>query len=188
MQAGRKLGEVSYHGFCVWLAIQPGALKYALAVFWPSLATLLDEPQQRQMAVGEVGGFHRPVVHLQVDVAVEVAAPGRGVFLRPDALQIGRQLRVGPRAGDDEVAAELEIERRQGRVGSVLLRFHAVGRGQLGVRPFRQGQPAAFHEAAVVGDRAFPKDVKWFGQGRVEAPPRELRKLPCPSSRCRPTR
>ena len=75
------------------------------------------------------------------------------------------------------MAAELEVERRQRRVGGLLLRFHAVGRGQLGVRPFRQGQLAAFHEAAVVGNRAFPEGVKRFGQGRVETPARELGKL-----------
>ena len=73
---------------------------------------------------------------------------------------------------------ELEVERRQRRDrGPFSCRFHAVGRGQLRVRPLGQGQLAAFHEAAVVGRGRFPKRVKRFGQGRVETLAGELGKL-----------
>ena len=62
---------------------------------------------QRQLALREVGGLGRPVVHLQVDVVVVVAGPGRPVAVIPQPLQVGGQA-AGARAARQQVASVLE--------------------------------------------------------------------------------
>ena len=74
---------------------------------------LLDEAQQRKVAIGEAGDLGGPVVHLQVDVAVEIAIPGSLGLLGPDPLQVGRQLGVGTGTGNQQMPAELEEESGQ---------------------------------------------------------------------------
>ena len=75
-----------------------------------------DELVQRLVQLGEVADLGRPVVHLDVDVEMPVAVPRRLDFLGPDALQVGRQS-AGPRGADQQVAAEVEIQRRQRGIG-----------------------------------------------------------------------
>ena len=65
----------------------------------------------------QIAWLGRPVVHLGVDVDRVLARPGRAHALVPDALQIGR-LPAGPRTADEQVTAELEIERRELRIGA----------------------------------------------------------------------
>ena len=58
---------------------------------------------------GEVGGLGGPVVHFGVDVDGVFGAPGRVHRLVPEALEVGG-LAAGAGTGDEEVAAELEVE------------------------------------------------------------------------------
>ena len=78
-----------------------------------------DELVQRLMEFGEVADLGGPVVHLHVDVEMPVAVPRSLDFLGPDALQVGGQA-AGPRGADEQVAAEVEVQRRQRRVGRAL--------------------------------------------------------------------
>ena len=58
------------------------------------------------MELGKVGGLHRPVVHLRVDVDGVVGAPRGAQVLVPNALEVGG-LGAGPGAGDNQIAAVL---------------------------------------------------------------------------------
>ena len=53
-----------------------------------------------------MGGLHRPVVHLRVDVDGVVGAPRGAQVLVPNALEVGG-LGAGPGAGDNQIAAVL---------------------------------------------------------------------------------
>ena len=66
-------------------------------------------------ALAEIGGIHKPVVHLEVDVCMVVGAPRRGVAVVPDALEVGGQV-SGAGATDHQVARELEQERFKPRI------------------------------------------------------------------------
>jgi len=46
--------------------------------------------EEHTRGFGQAAHFGRPVIHLQVDVGVEVGVPGRLEVLVPDALQVGR--------------------------------------------------------------------------------------------------
>ena len=53
---------------------------------------------KRNMALGDVGSFHRPVVHLEVNVGVVVTRPDGQIAVIPHALQVGRKsARTGAR-------------------------------------------------------------------------------------------
>jgi hypothetical protein len=67
------------------------------------------------VTLGEVGHFGGPVVHLGVDVDRVRTVPRRQHVGVPDSLQVER-LRARTRARDHEVAAELEVEGREGLV------------------------------------------------------------------------
>src|SRR5262249_6606642 len=54
-------------------------------------AQAIDVIEEWDRALGEVGDLRRPVVHLDIDVGVVVAAPWRIVGVVPKALQIGRE-------------------------------------------------------------------------------------------------
>ena len=127
---------------------------------------------------GQVADFGRPVVHFEVDVRGPAAAPRRPQAVVPDALQVGR-LRTGPAAGDQQVAAELEIKRRQLRVaasGKSLDPF--VGR-QLGSvtgaqierypakQPLMVGQVVAVNLGVALGNRAI--ELLATARGRIAA-------------------
>ena len=70
---------------------------------------------QRNGALGKVGGFSHPVIHLQVDVGRVLTSPDRVRILVPNALQIGRlSARAG--RGDEQITSELVIEFNEIRV------------------------------------------------------------------------
>ena len=101
--------------------------------------------------------FGRPVVHLHVDVEVVVAVPRRLDALGPEALQVGGHV-ARARAADQQVPAEVEVERRQRRVGAALgqRRVPFVGRQRgrraaLGLAVVKLDAHAV-EVAAVVGD------------------------------------
>ena len=71
---------------------------------------VLNHGGQRVHRLLQVRGHRRPVVHLGVDVDRVLAAPRRRQAVVPDALQIGG-LRAGARAGDEQVARVLEVQR-----------------------------------------------------------------------------
>ena len=50
----------------------------------------LDQIEQGQVHVGEVGYFGRPIVHLYIDICVIITIPGCLDFIGPDALQVSR--------------------------------------------------------------------------------------------------
>ena len=86
--------------------------------------------RQRVHRLGQVGRERRPVVHLGVDVDGVLAAPRRRHAVVPEALQV-RRLRTRPRAGDEQVAAVLEVERGEARIAAVAEPAHAlVGRAR----------------------------------------------------------
>ena len=87
------------------------------AVRAPVTARSCTMRRQRLQHLREVRRHRRPVVHLGVDVDRVLAAPGRRQAVVPDALQVGG-LRARPRAGDQQVAAVLEVERRQRRIAA----------------------------------------------------------------------
>jgi len=74
-----------------------------------------EEPEQRRVALGEVGRLGGPVVLLGVDVEVEVVRPRRGAGqpVVPDALQGQRQRGVPARAGHGEIPPVLEVQGEQ---------------------------------------------------------------------------
>ena len=118
------------------------------------LAQLLDQVEERLVALREVRHLGRPVVHLGVDVDRVLAAPGRVHLVVPEALEV-RRLGARTRAGDEQVAPVLEVGRGEARVD----RSRAHGREALvrGQRvPFRRAeiQADAPEERAVVGQVA----------------------------------
>ena len=50
-----------------------------------------DEIEQRLVHLGKIAHLGWPVVHLDVDIQMVIAIPGRLDFLIPKALQVGRQ-------------------------------------------------------------------------------------------------
>jgi hypothetical protein len=101
------------------------------------------------VALGEVRKLDRPVVHLQVDVR-RVRRRPRGLDkVVPDALEVER-LPAGARAGDHQVARELEEERGESFVASGrVLRDALVGGKGLGGS---EVDGHAVEESAVVSD------------------------------------
>ena len=113
-----------------------------------------DEVKERQVAFGEVRDLRAPIAHLEVDVVVVVARPGRMDLVVPDALQVKRQV-PGTRSRDEHVASVLVHERLKLRIRQRL----AVLRKPLVRRQFRglgirlaevKGHPPV--ERAVVRD------------------------------------
>src|SRR5205085_11926741 len=80
-----------------------------------ALGEVRDHAYERLVALGEVRHLRGPVVHLRVDVDGVLRLPRRRHLRVPDALKV-RGLRAGARGGDEEVATELKIERREVRV------------------------------------------------------------------------
>ena len=95
------------------------AIVVALAHFLPTgtLGTTQDEVNERLVQVREVGNLCGPVVHLDVDVGMDIRVPGRfRATVVPDTLQV-----VGSSNGlavrtDSQVAAEVEVELFQEQV------------------------------------------------------------------------
>ena len=69
-----------------------------------------DVVQKWQVHRAEVGDFGRPVVHLNIDVGVDVAVPETGIrVVVPDALQVGGSIDEHVVAAYFQVASVLEI-------------------------------------------------------------------------------
>ena len=68
-----------------------------------------DIVEERHVHFAQVGGFGGPVVHLHVDVRVDIGVPCGFAAVVPDTLQVGGEVHAA-RAGDFEVAAVGEIE------------------------------------------------------------------------------
>jgi len=78
-----------------------------------------DEIQKRLVALGEIGNFGRPVIHLGVNVQGPVGTPGRARGIIPNALQVGGQS-GGPGAGNQKVTPILVKQRGQAGIGFAL--------------------------------------------------------------------
>ena len=72
------------------------------------------------MAFGEVGRFGRPIVHLDVDIEVVIAVPGRLELVVPQPLEVGWQA-PGARAGHKQVTAILKVCDDKARIRLTLL-------------------------------------------------------------------
>ena len=66
--------------------------------------------EEGEVAVGEVGGFCGPVVHLHVDVRVDVGVPRCIGLIVPDTLQIGGNIDRTTAGRNHEVATIVEVE------------------------------------------------------------------------------
>ena len=102
---------------------------------WPCPRRLLqraDKVGQRLGTLAEVRHQRRPVVHLQVDIVVVVHAPGSVDVVVPDTLEVGGHI-ARTRRGDEQVAAELVVERFEALVlGALAIGFQAFVGGQGG--------------------------------------------------------
>ena len=117
----------------------------------PDCGQLLQGIEQRQMAFGEVGLLHRPVVHFGVDVVGVLAVPGGRVGIVPQALQVGR-LAAGPAARDHQVAAELEEQCHQRGIAAVGEGGDAFVRRQFAAGGVRRDRARRGGRALMVGD------------------------------------
>ncbi len=128
---------------------------------------VVDQVEQGLVALAEVRALRRPVVHLDVDVGGVLAPPGGVEQLVPDALEVGR-LVARPAAGDEQVAPELEVERRQRRVvlqprhrGGSAGRVPGGGARRRG-RGLDQRQPPVGRQVGPIG----PAEVQAAPSGR----------------------
>ncbi len=152
----------------------PPAPYIAFATRRPSGLARSSRSNSGSCSSGEVGDLGRPVVHLGVDVDGVLALPRRRERVVPEPLQV-RGHRARPAAGDQQVAAEVEVE--HGQPGIVGTGLHAleprVGRqvGRGGVEAKRD----AAEEAAGSRPRAPRAGVQSRragrpgGQGRGDA-------------------
>ena len=74
------------------------------------LGVVDDVVEEGQVAVAEVGGLGGPVVHLHIDVGVDVGIPGSVGYVVPDTLEVGGDVDVAATRRDGEVAAVVEVE------------------------------------------------------------------------------
>ena len=91
------------------------------------LACHADEGLVQFAQMGHLGG---PIVHLGIDIGGVLAAPRRRYVFVPNALQIG-SLTPGLRAGDEQIASELEVEFHKLRVVTGGKLFHALVCGKI---------------------------------------------------------
>ncbi len=138
-------------------------LGHALPVL---VSCVLDDVfQQGQMQLAEVCVLNGPVVHLDVDVGVDVAVPGGVGHIVPDTLQIVGSYDAAV-AADGQITAVLEVELLQeaclGSVGlgSVVMLDKLLG-GACGCSI--QVQLHALHVGREVGNVLGQDGVKAFG-------------------------
>ncbi len=111
---------------------------------------VIDEVHQRGHGFREVAGFRLPVVHLEVDVGMEVRLPGRVDMIIPDALQVGRQLARRAGGADEQVPAVLEQQRGEvWIVGACLYFFQALVRREV-LRIAGEVELHSVHEGGMV--------------------------------------
>ena len=121
----------------------------------------------------EVRGHRRPVVHLGVDVDRVLASPRRRQAVVPDPLQVGG-LRAGARAGDEQVAPVLEVERGECRIAAGRERRDALVDGDGRPRRRAEVERDAVEELPVVADVRGAQRVDGLAGGALPArrPPR----------------
>ena len=112
----------------------------------------MDVVGEGGVEVAEVGHLGRPVVHLYVDVGVDVGVPRGRIAVVPDPLQVGRQ-GDAPAARDEQVAAIGEVELGQEQVvGRVAAEQRDEARRVGVVGGLGQRELAPLVELLVVGD------------------------------------
>ena len=118
------------------------------------LAQRFEIVEERLMQLGEVRHFRRPVIHLQVDVEVVVAVPRRKHAVVPQPLQVRRDP-ARAAARNQQIAAELKVERFEAEIGLTLLDAleALVGRHVDTVDRVRGYQAAARHGGTASDDR-----------------------------------
>ena len=77
---------------------------------------LFHEADERKGSFRKVAYFCRPVIHLEVDVGMEIGTPGSIEVLVPDSLQVGRQDAGCAGAVHEQIASVLEIKGDEARV------------------------------------------------------------------------
>ena len=117
------------------------------------------------MKFGKVADFCRPVIHLHVDIRVDVALPGRRVAVVPQPLQVRRQVESRPGRSDGQVTSVLEIK----HIGRQIVLPFAVTNEKLIGRKFRsriadiQGEPVI--QCMIIVQVRFPQRGVSFGTG-----------------------
>ena len=132
---------------------------------------VFDQIKERGVQFREVGRFGRPVTHLDIDIQMKIRTPGRFKVRVPDALQVHRQC-AGPAAGDQQIAAELEVGFHQVRVIALALAepLDPLGRGEgcnfrCRLSEFNRQAVEIF---SVIRDRTAAKRLLIAGGGSVE--------------------
>ena len=133
----------------------------------PGDRQILDQRRHRIHRLLEVRGERRPVVHLGVDVDRVLAAPRRREAVVPDPLQVGR-LRAGTRAGDEQVAGVVEVERRQGRIAARGERGDTLVDGHRRARRRPKVERDAIEELAMVPDVGVTQRLDWCDGRAIE--------------------
>ncbi len=118
------MGPASPQMSVLWWATKPRGSVVGLGDARAGCAGGIEQVEERGMEVGEVGALGEPVVHLGVDVDGVLGAPRRVDGFVPDALQVGGE-GAGAGAGDEQIAAVLEVEREESVV-------HVAGFGAAG--------------------------------------------------------
>ena len=130
--------------------------------------------EERPCAFGEVRRLGEPVVHLDVDVGMVVGEPGGLVAVVPKALQIGREETA--RAGRQQIAAVLEHEHFQMRIGRALAVFVEAL-----VDWFRRRgshiEDHAAHEPGEIGHMRSTKFIVAFHDGLFRLPSHRGRRV-----------
>jgi len=93
--------------------------------------------EKGKVQLRKLGNFGRPIVHLEIDVGVEIGIPGRFHLPGPDSLQVCRQ-GSGTRTPYEQITAILKKQLNQSCVGGPL--FAGKGQKLVGGKLFRQGR------------------------------------------------
>ena len=133
----------------------------------PGDRQVLDQRRERIHRLLEIRGERRPVVHLGVDVDRVLAAPRRREAVVPDPLQVGR-LRPWARAGDEQVARVLEVERSERRVAALGERLDTLVDGHRRARRRAEVERHAIEELSIVADVGVTQRVDRLDGGAIE--------------------
>ena len=129
------------------------------------LRFIVNVAGKRLVALGQISRFCRPVIHLHVDIRVDVALPGRRVAVVPQPLQVRRQVESRPGRSDGQVTSVLEIK----HIGRRIVLPFAVTNEKLIGRKFRsriadiQGEPVI--QCMIIVQVRFPQRGVSFGTG-----------------------
>ena len=68
--------------------------------------------QERSMTFGQITIFNRPIIHLYINITVDVALPWRSIIIIPYSLQITRQVHAARRS-QHQITAILKVKHIQ---------------------------------------------------------------------------